>query len=333
MKKNKIVSVFAAAALMVSAMPFAGISANAADTDATGNTKNTAIEITFDEVVTGDMSGQGYDSDSDWYLFTLKEPSNVNINCGIGGGMYSSVQIIDARNNSALYSKSASRSGVDETYYLTTGDYYINFQDLHGEAFDYDIKVTAEPCGYSFESGTANNSVTDALSVDFDTKYNAQLSQNDGIDYYTFTLPKDARITFDFVSEIGAADWALYNNQDELIKDGTYTRINENDGRISKKNSLILESGKYTVSVAKNSNSKTYGAYTFSFDYLENYSDVSANGIISFGDITKDGKVDSGDASIILCFYAYRATNGNAEGSEADLNKWVADKLGISEEF
>ena len=255
------------------------------------------------------MSGQGYNSDSDWYLFTLKEPSKVNINCGISGGMYSSVQIIDARNNSALYSKSVSRSGVDETYYLTTGDYYINFQDSNGEAFDYDMKVTAEPCGYSFESGTANNSVTDALSVDFDTKYNAQLS------------------------EIGAADWALYNNQDELIKDGTYTRINENDGRISKKNSLILESGKYTVSVAKNSNSKTYGAYTFSFDYLENYSDVSANGIISFGDITKDGKVDSGDASIILCFYAYRATNGNAEGSEADLNKWVADKLGISEEF
>ena len=85
MKKNKIVSVFAAAALMVSAMPFASISANAADDDITGNTMLTAEELTLNKVVSSESTGS---LDHDWYVFTLTEPSKINIICQHNAGNY-----------------------------------------------------------------------------------------------------------------------------------------------------------------------------------------------------------------------------------------------------
>ena len=329
MKKNKIVSVFAAAALMVSAMPFAGISANAADDDITGNTMLTAEELTLNKVVSSESTGS---LDHDWYVFTLTEPSKINIICQHNAGNYEFFfNVYDENNdNSIVYKPSSSVRSVNTTLYLTAGNYYIHINSSYG-SFNYDMKVTSTPSNLSFDASAENNTMTEAIPVDFDTDYNAQISQNDSIDYYTFELPKEARVTFNFTGALDNIDWNLYDNEDDLIKHGIYQKDSENDTKVSKRKSLILKEGKYTLSLESNKNSPSYGQYSFSLNALENYGETAVNGIISFGDINKDGKVDSSDAAIILSYYAYRSTN--TTNPETDMNKWVADKFGISEEF
>lgn len=329
MKKNKIVSVFAAAALMVSAMPFAGISANAADDDITGNTMLTAEELTLNKVVSSESTGN---SDHDWYVFTLTEPSKINIICQNPGNNSFYFSVYDEKNdNSVVYKPSSSIvSSVNATLYLTAGNYYIDLNS-YVSSFTYDMKVTSTPSNLSFDASAENNTMTEAIPVDFDTDYNAQISQNDSIDYYTFELPKEARVTFNFTGALDNIDWNLYDNEDDLIKHGIYQKDSENDTKVSKRKSLILKEGKYTLSLESNKTSPSYGQYSFSLNALENYGETAVNGIISFGDINKDGKVDSGDASVILSYYAYRSTN--TTNPETDMNKWLADKYGISEEF
>ncbi|MBR0141770.1 MAG: hypothetical protein IJM19_05955 [Ruminococcus sp.] len=328
MKKNKILSVFAAAALMVSAMPFASISANAADDDITGNTMLTAEELTLNKVVSSEASGG---TDHDWYVFTLTEPSKVNVICQNSGTNAFYFKIYDEKNdNSTVYTTSSAVYSVNTTLYLTAGNYYIYLNSSYN-SFTYDMKVTSTPSNLSFDASAENNTMTEAIPVDFDTDYNAQISQNDNIDYYTFELPKEARVTFNFTGALDNIDWNLYDNEDDLIKHGIYQKDSENDTKVSKRKSLILKEGKYTLSLESNKNSPSYGQYSFSLNALENYGETAVNGIISFGDINKDGKVDSSDASVILSYYAYRSTN--TTNPETDMNKWVADKLGISEEF
>ena len=329
MKKNKILSVFAAAALMVSAMPFAGISANADDTDITGNTMLTAEELTLNKVVSSEASGG---TDHDWYVFTLTEPSKINIICQNPGANAFYFRVYDEKNdNSVVYKPSTSTVySVNTTLYLTAGNYYIDLNS-YVSSFTYDLKVTSTPSNLSFDASAENNSMTEAIAVDFDTNYNAQISQNDNIDYYTFELPKEARVTFNFSGIFDSVDWSLYDNEDDLIKHGVYQKDSENDSKITKRKSLILKEGKYTISLESNKTSPAYGQYSFSLNAVENYGETAVNGIISFGDINKDGTINSSDASIILSYYAYRSTN--TTDPETDMNKWVAEKYGVSEEF
>ncbi|MBR1591798.1 MAG: hypothetical protein IJ666_02165 [Ruminococcus sp.] len=325
MKKNRILSAFAAAALAVSAMPLAGITANA-DDDITGNTMLTADELTLNKVVSGSLPG----GDNDWYHFSLTEPSKLNIICQNPGNKWFTFRLYDEKNDNSIVYEAENTGSVNATCYLTEGDYYV-YLTPWTEVSSYDLKITTTSSNLSFDGNAENNSMTEAIAVDFDTNYNAQISNNDKIDYYTFELPKEARVTFNFSGSFDSVDWSLYDNEDDLIKHGTYQKDSENDSKITKRRSLILKAGKYTISLESNKTSPAYGQYSFSFNALENYGETAVNGIIPFGDVNKDGSVNSSDASIILSYYAYLSTNKN--NPETDMNKWVAEKYGISEEF
>jgi len=323
MKLNKIgggIAVVLAATLAVSALPFSGITAVAADNDLTGNTMLTADELKLGKVVSSDIIR----GDSDWYSYTLVEPSKVNLVCQGSQEIFGLALYDGASDNALLYSQPQSKSVVN-TLYLKAGTYYVNVYSAKDYyATPYDLKVSATPCGLNVPGDGSNNAIGDAAEIELETKYNAQISNNDDIDYFTFNLAKEGRVTFDFAGELGAVDWALYDNQDDLAKHGTYQKKDEKDSKITVKNSLVLKEGKYTLAVSKNDKAPSYGPYSFTLNYLEKYNDTAANGVIAFGDINHDGKIDAKDASATLSYYAYLSTGG----TETDMNQWFVDTFG-----
>ena len=316
-KTGKIAALALSSMLTLSALPFSGITAFAEDTDLTGNTMLTADELKFDKVVSGTIDGV----DNDWYSFTITEPSKVNLICQ--GDATIGYELYDGAHDNSVIDNADLKSIVN-TYYLTAGTYYVHLYWAY-TAPAYDLKVSATPCKLSVPGNGSNNAIGDAAEIELETKYNAQISLNDDIDYYTFDLEKEGSVTFDFAGGLNAVDWALYDNKDDLIKHGIYQKNDEKDSRITKKNNLILKPGKYTVAVGANEKAASYGQYTFSFNYVEKYNDTAANGIIAAADLNRDGTINSIDASIILVYYSYCATGGK----ETDMNKWIEENYNI----
>lgn len=302
-----------AAALTVSTALSGAFVANA-DDDLTGNTMLTADELKLDKVVSGEIVKY----DSDWYSFVLTEPSKVNVVCQGTANQFGFALYDGSGDNNVLYQSTTSKS-VMNTLYLKAGTYYINvFANGYLET-PYDLKVSAAPCNLSVPGDGSNNALGDATAVEFETEFNAQISQNDTADYYTIDLPNDAYITFNFSGAVDSVDWSLYDNADDLIKHGIYQKKNTSDSKITESNSLRLKAGKYTVYLGADEKAPSYGPYTFSFNYSEQINDTAANGIIPLGDVNKDGQIDATDASSVLAYYAYIQTGG----TETDMDKWL----------
>lgn len=311
MKSKKILSGVLASALLVSAMPsFAAF----ADDDPTGNTMLTAVDVKFGELISEALPS----SDHDWYKFTLPSAGKVTITVGSSNNAnYSFLSVDDEATE--LESDVTVYGDKFFTYYLTAGDYYIELKCKEIRSCTYDMQVKFTPSDVTFDSAD-NNTIGKAVAVEYDgTAYNGQLSLNDSVDYYTFDVAEKGRVTLKFDSPMEKADWEIYDSEDAQIKRGTFTK-KTNDSGISAKEANIMKPGKYTIAIKNNGDS--YGDYSFSLDYLQNYNDISVSGIIAAADLNEDGTIDSSDASLILAYYAYLQTGG----TETDMNKWLANK-------
>lgn len=317
MKLKKIISALTASAVVATALPvYAGLSAFAEDTDETGNTMFTAIEILPDATFSDELTT----SDEDWYKFTLTTAGKLNLMFSINGSGSVNFLMMDGTEDNNQLTKIGNRSGIQRyIYYLTAGDYYINFSP-YVLTSDYEVKLSFTPYESTFD-GANNNSITKASEIELEKNYSSFIVTDDSKDYYTFNLDKDDDIALNFEGDIGAIDWTLYNNKNEEILNGTYTRDTEISDLIVKNNYVPLKSGKYTLafnaSVESDFPDTTYyyGSYNFS---LSEYVDFDANGI-SIGDFNNDGMIDASDASVLLEYYSYLSTGGE----EKDMRKWL----------
>ncbi|MDE7098441.1 MAG: hypothetical protein K2O60_04780 [Ruminococcus sp.] len=322
MKLKKIISVLTASAVVATTLPvYAGLSAFAEDTDETGNTMFTAVDIILNDAITGKIDDY---SDEDWYKFTLSTAGKLIFAPNIfgEGNVSASFQIINETDDNKVIDKRSNVSGILRyTYYLTAGDYYINLSH-YGMSYelDYEAKLSFTPYESTFD-GANNNSITKASEIELEKNYSSFIVPADSKDYYTFNLDKDDDIALNFEGDISAIDWTLYNNKNEEILNGTYTRDAEISDLIVKNNYVSLKSGKYTLafnaSVESDFPDTTYyyGSYNFS---LSEYVDFEANGI-SIGDFNNDGMIDASDASTLLEYYSYLSTGGD----EKDMRKWL----------
>ncbi|MDE7363396.1 MAG: hypothetical protein K2N27_00695 [Ruminococcus sp.] len=317
MKLKKIISALTASAVVAAALPvYAGLSAFAEDTDETGNTMFTAIEISPDATFSDEIT----QNDEDWYKFTLPTAGKLNLMFSINGNGTVNFLMMDGTEDNNQLTSISNRSGIQRyTYYLTAGDYYIKFSPYILTS-DYEAKLSFTPYESTFD-GANNNSITKASEIELEKNYSSFIVTADSKDYYTFNLDKDDDIALNFEGDIGAIDWTLYNNKNEEILNGTYKRDADVSDLITKNNYVSLKSGKYTLAFMQSVESTFpdttyyYGSYNFS---LSEYVDFDANGI-SIGDFNNDGMIDASDASVLLEYYSYLSTGGE----EKDMRKWL----------
>lgn len=310
MKFKKILSGVLASAMLISAMP--AFSSVAVDKDATGNTMLDAVEIKFGEIVSEKVD----EKDHDWYKFTLPSVGKVTVT-------------VSGKIGYALLSGNDEGTKYEDThwyengtrifsYYLAAGDYYIDISSASMTTESSDLQVRFTPCDVTFEDAD-NNTLFNAAPVEYDgTIYKGVFLNDDPVDYYTFNVAEQGRVTLKFTSPMDNVDWEIYDSDDTRIKKGAFSK-DEQDTYISGKDANIMKPGKYTIAFKKKD---SYGEYSFSLDYLKNYNDTSVSGIIAAADIDGDGAITSADASLVLAYYAYISTGG----TETDMNKWLASK-------
>lgn len=317
MKLKKIISALTVSAVVATALPvYSGISALAFADDETGNNMLTAIDMSFDEVISGQITSTST-AEQKWYKFTVPTAGKINMTF-VADASYCNFDIIDVYDdNNVIISEGISEvmtTGTHNfTYYLNAGDYYINIKNGHLRS-GYNVKLTFTPYNLTFD-GVNNNSINKASEIELETNYSAHIANNDSKDYYTFNLAEDDDIALNFEGDINSIDWILYNNKDEEILNGTYTRNNKISDFIVSNNYISLKSGKYTLAFNSNYN---YGTYNFS---LSKYVDFEANGI-SMADFNDDGKIDASDATVLLEYYSYVSTGGE----EKDMRNWLEEK-------
>lgn len=310
MKFKKILSGVLASAMLVSAMP--AFSASAADKDPNGNSILDAVNITLGEIISSSFT---YDDD-DWYKFSIPSAGKVTITMDNSDNTTYFSLINGDDDATSLVNRYRLFSNTNVlTYYLTAGDYYIHFNA--GFSRDYDMKVTFSSTNATPDED--NNTIAKATAVEYDgTIYKKQISLNDPVDYYTFNVAEQGKVTINFDSPMNATDWEIYDSENSKIKKGSFVRVVQDSG-ISAKESNIMKPGKYTIAFKKND---SYGDYSFSLDYLKNYNDTSVSGILAVADFDEDGAITAADASLVLAYYAYVSTGG----TETDMNKWLASK-------
>lgn len=312
MKLKKIISALTASAVLATALPvYAGFSVVAAE----GDTQLTALELAYGEVVSDKLLYHQYK----WYKFNVPTTGKINLTISMSSSNIhaKTFTIIDEQSNSEVVSVTQSADGnYNYTYYLTAGDYCISLTtESGGNGTNYDMRINYEATELTFE-GKDNNSINKASEIALETEYSAHIANNDSKDYYTFNLDEEDDIALNFEGDLDSIDWILYNNKNEEILKGTYTRDTDISDLIIKNNYVSLKSGKYTL--AFNSNSDNYGTYKFS---LSEYVDFEANGI-AMADINNDGIVDATDATVVLEYYSYISTGGE----ERDMRKWLESK-------
>lgn len=311
MKFKKILSGFLASAMLVSAMP--AFSASAADKDPNGNSMLDAVDVTLGEIISSELTSY----DNDWYKITL--PSSGKVNMTLERTYRLNYEFFNGNDEAVALDKSEKWLFDTNiiTYYLTAGDYYLHLYG-NNESSPYDMQIKFTPSDVTFDS-VDNNTIAKATDVEYDgTVYNGQLSLNDSIDYYTFNVAEQGRVTLNFDSPMEDVDWEIYDSENSRIKIGSFSKGKQDSG-ISAREANIMKPGKYTIAFKKKD---SYGEYSFSLDYLKNYNDTSVSGIIAAADIDGDGAITSADASLVLAYYAYISTGD----TETDMNKWLASK-------
>lgn len=324
MKKKKLISAVMAFAMATSAMT----AFNAfADEDETGNSKYDAIPISFDEAITKKELKR---SDDDWYSFSLDTSCKLNVNIEFDimveyDGTY--YEIVDADNgyNTVFKSERLKNGSDNRIFYLTAGNYYIHLcSDNLNFSCGYNMQINDSPTEDSFDS-LSNNNIGKASAIEFDTEYKGQIYDNDNADYYTFDVAEEGMVTINFDGNLDNVDWKLYNNNEDVIQNGTFSKA-ESDDMISAMQSYVMTAGTFTLGITKNKD-ESCGNYTLKLDYLKDYNSRTASDAFACMDINKDHLIDANDASAILSYYAYLSTGG----TESDMNIWYETIFVVNE--
>ena len=193
---------------------------------------------------------------------------------------------------------------INETIYLTSGTYYFCV-GRDGDRFgNYNFKIDFTSSNESFleRNNGSNNSIDLSNSIQVDgTAYNAQLAQNDGKDFWRFTLNKSGCVNFKAVFyNMEYVYWKLYDeNGEELLSRNPSN--NNTTTNITVDESLHLTKGVYYLSVSLDGNN--YGKYTFSLPFIsanETYAETNggSNNIISNASSITLGKTYIGQIAL-----------------------------------
>ena len=234
--------------------------------------------------------------DIDYFKFSLSSNSKVSLDfvheLFDSSSTYWKIHLYDSSYDEIMNTKSVGKDNIVTTpnIGLPAGDYYIKIIDYTYIGIDYSITVNSEKAS-NWET-ELNNDYNKGDIVQFNTAYYGSICDTDDVDYYRFTLEKEADVSINFEHEF-------------FDSSSTYWSINLYDTNGNQK--LSFGSAGNKSSVSSSTVSLPEGDYYFKItDYSYNGMDYKfvVNGPESkpsklLGDADGDGKVASPDATLI----------------------------------
>lgn len=211
MKKqtHKLLAVLLAVIMILSVAPNVTFTASAA-----GNSISTATSISLGYSYSGELTSS---NKNDYYKFTLSNSGSITINCGLQGSTH--IIVYDSR-ESTVYDEYSPAYGTSysETVHLTSGTYYLRFNNFAANNGNYNFKLFFTSANESFAEtqGGSNNTIATASSISIGNTYYGQIALNDRTDYYKFTLSKPASLIISCTLQ-GATKIGIYNTSNSKV--------------------------------------------------------------------------------------------------------------------
>ncbi|MDY7007720.1 MAG: pre-peptidase C-terminal domain-containing protein, partial [Cyanobacteriota bacterium] len=189
----------------------------------------------------------------DYYQFTLKKDSKVNITLD-GLNRNADLDLLDKR-GSLLFSSSEKGKKADEiTSILEPGDYHILVKPSGSARTKYNLRIDADPNVKDPDGQVPGNKLGKLRKKEIkrNDKIGFQESVIDANDYWNFELTKETDLTLQLDGLKQNADLELYDS------DGTTLLYeSKNKGRASEEINEVLDPGTYYARVRKVGSNKT----------------------------------------------------------------------------
>jgi uncharacterized repeat protein (TIGR02543 family) len=192
-KHKKYIAIALTLALVFTFAPLSGMEVFAADA---GEDAATAQDINVNQTYTDNLSTS---SDVDWFKFTLPGKGKVSVTMTFP---YSTSTLYHCyfypvsgdASNYYNYLMGKGDNATTNTYRLPAGTYYIRITDYTFVNTDYTIKVSYTSETNIYTEAEHNDSTATATTLSLNTPYLGNLSTSSDVDWYKFTLSKDAKV-------------------------------------------------------------------------------------------------------------------------------------------
>ena len=202
------------------------------------NTFEQAKKISLNDEISASISGYG---DVDFFKFTTEDFDAYYYfdikNLSIDKQYY--IYLYDAQGNQLDYDYTSSSYDLSFSYKLepNTENYFCIKANSSGTG-NYKVVV-------SYESDAEGDTKEKAASISLNESLTRELSSDDDIDWFKFTLDYDCNVRFVAINESGEtkriAVYSAINR--EIVSSGFYSEINE---------TVILDAGEYFIKVYNN---------------------------------------------------------------------------------
>ena len=227
---------------------------------AAGNSWSTATKYNLGSNVNGSITDT---NTIDYYKFTLTSSGRINL---IANSYMEEIsyEIYDANNKKiknwyAYWDYNTKVALKNEEVDLVSGTYYFVVKKYYNYTGNYDFKINFTSASESFAESQSvlYNQFADARTINFNTQYKGQVAENDGTDYYKFTLTSSGRINLVANSYVSQLKYKLYDANYKEVK-GWYPSWNS-DTKVALTNELLdLVSGTYYFVANKDYNTGNY---------------------------------------------------------------------------
>ena len=228
------------------------VSANESKAESVGNLKNSigdASTINLDEAYNGYLA---VNDTEDYYKFTIDTSGRVNLQ--VTTTMARTYYYIYNSSNVKVWGDRYS-NGLDQNVDLVAGTYYL-YVGKYDNTGTYNFKLSYTSANESFSESlsNSNNTLADATDIQLNKKYIGQLSVNDTVDYYKFTVSGQSKIYVTVTTTMARTYYHIYNSSNVKVWGDRYSE--GVDGQ-----AVELGAGTYYFYVNKNDST---GVFAFS---------------------------------------------------------------------
>ncbi len=252
---------------------------------AAGNSWSAATNYNLGSNVNGSITNT---NTIDYYRFTLTSSGRINL---IANSYMAEIsyKLYDANYKeiegwNPYWDSDTKVALTNKEVDLVSGTYYfVVKKQYYTGNYDFKINFTSASESFAESQSVLYNQFADARTINFNTQYKGQVAENDGTDYYKFTLTSSGRINLVANSYVNQLKYKLYDANHKEVK-GWYPSWNY-DTKVALTNELLdLVSGTYYFVANKDYNT---GNYDFKISFTsasESFAESQSNLYNQFAD-------------------------------------------------
>ena len=210
-----------------------------------------------------------FNDTEDFYKFTINKAGSVAFKATFYDTRWGNWKLYDGNGNKIMdeypdWNDVTQNIVINEPIYLTAGTYYIEMYYAYEEYGQYDFSLAFSSGNSGSSSG--GDSIDSAKAMQLDKSYSGQMSLNDGVDFYTFTLSAKTNLVLNISSQLDYISVKIYDSNVNQVY-SEWADWNSVARKSTLSDVVSLTKGKYYLAVVQE-DSDSQGSYTVSLNHV-----------------------------------------------------------------